>query len=230
MKSVSDKFITSVKAIWSNYLLQNRYFFIPFLIWVIIGGILLTLYSRNELFFAINRLHTPFLDKLNTVFSAYGRGDIIPIFLVSLLMIPAYRNRNYMLTTLCFGVLIPTTIYFTKVFFDTPRPLKYYQNFPVHTVPWLDNAFETSFPSGHTIGAFGFFLLISLYLPPLKKGWSVLFFFLSLTCGLSRLYLGQHFFVDIYAGSIIGTFLTSIIYIVGKRIFNPTTEIKTHAV
>lgn len=204
---------------FTDIIRKNRFFFIPFILWVVVGGILLSLYSRNELFFAVNSNHNDFLDKLNTVLSGYGRGDVIPIILLSLLLIPAYRNRNYIATTLVFGILIPTIIFIAKLYFDTPRPLKYYGVRKVHTVPWLDNLFETSFPSGHTIGAFGFFLLLSLYLPKQLKIWSILFFILALSTGYSRLYLGQHFFSDVYGGSIIGTLLTLLIYYFGVHIF-----------
>jgi len=206
----------------SNYELthtirQNAYFFIPFALWVLIGGCPLLACSRSELFFAVNGAFNPFLDKLNTVLSAFGRGDVIPFILLSLLLIPAYRNLNYILTTLAFGVIIPLVIYVTKQFFNTPRPLKYYDELHVHTVPWLDNLYETSFPSGHTLGAFGFFMILSLYMPSSLKPISILFFLLAIACGYSRLYLGQHFFADVYAGSIVGTLLSVGLYMLGKR-------------
>jgi len=175
------------------------------------------LFSRSELFFFVNRHHTLFFDGLNTAFSAFGRGDLIPLILLSLLLIPAFRNKNYISTTLIFGALVPLSIYLLKLFFNSPRPLKYYPNHEIHTVPWLDNLYETSFPSGHTIGAFGFFMLLSLYLPPKQKKWSMLFFLLALACAYSRMYLGQHFFADVYAGSLIGTSSALLVYLIGSR-------------
>jgi len=211
-------------SLFREFIKQNRYFYLLFICWVILGGLLLLIFSRNDLFFAVNRMHSPWLDKLNTSFSAFGRGDVIPFILASLLLIPVYRNRNYIVTTLIFGVLIPVTIYFSKLFFNTPRPLKMYGLERVHTVPWLDNLYETSFPSGHTFGAFGFFLLLSLYLPKPYKAWSILFFLLALACGYSRLYLGQHFFDDVYAGSILGTTLTTLVYLIGQRYFTTSNS------
>ncbi len=191
---------------------ENIFFFIPFILWIIIGGILLALFTQDELFFSVNGKWSKLLDFYNTAFSAFGRGDIIPIILISILIIPEYRNRNYVLSITFFGICIPTCIYFAKLFFSSPRPLKVYGINKVHTVPWLDNLFHNSFPSGHTIGAFGFFLLLSLLLPKSQKYWSILFFILALACGYSRMYLGQHFFADVYGGSIIGTILAWLIY------------------
>jgi membrane-associated phospholipid phosphatase len=200
-----------------NALLDNKYFFIPFLFWCIAGAILLLSFEQHQLFFSINQWHSRFGDYLNTSFSSYGRGDTIPIILISLLFIPAFRNRNYIVTTLLFGIFIPVVIYYSKFYFDTPRPLKVYGNNKVHTVSWLDNLYQLSFPSGHTIGAFGLFAILSFYLPKQYKRWSILLFTLALATAYSRLYLGQHFFADVYAGSIIGTVLTYLIYAFGKK-------------
>lgn len=201
-----------MKKIIRQSIVENLYFIIPCLLWFIIGGILLALNSRDELFFPINHTHTLTLNILNDTFSAFGRGDVIAILLLWLLIIPYYRNNKYILTSLVFGIIIPTFIFFSKYFFDKPRPILFYGLRNVQTVSWLDNYYNNSFPSGHTLGAFGFFMLLSLFLPKQLKPWSILFFILALCVGFSRIYLGQHFFQDIYAGSIAGSFLSILIY------------------
>ena len=201
-----------MKKIIKQEILANLYFIIPLILWVMIGGILLIFKSRAELFFPINHTHTPTLNILNDVFSAFGRGDIIAILLVYFLVIPYFRNIRYFITSLVFGILTPTIIFFSKTFSNTPRPILFYGLRKVQTVSWLDNYYNNSFPSGHTLGAFGFFMLLSLFLPKQHKPWSMLFFGLALCVGFSRIYLGQHFFQDIYAGSISGVVLTLMIY------------------
>ena len=199
---------------------NNLYFIIPAIMWFIVGGILLVVKTKDELFFPINHTHTSSLNILNDVFSAYGRGDVIAILLLWLLIIPFYRNLQYILTSVVFGILIPIIIYYTKYFFNKPRPISYYGLQNVQTVSWLDNYLNNSFPSGHTLGAFGFFILMSMFLPKQYKPWSFLFFILALCVGFSRIYLGQHFFEDIYAGSIAGTFITLLIYVTIEYILN----------
>ena len=54
------------------------------------------------------------------------------------------------------------------------------------------------------------FLLFSIFVK--NRFLSFLFFVMALMVGYSRMYLGQHFFADVYGGAIIGTFLTLIIY------------------
>ena len=212
-------YVSTIISTIDHVIQKNKIFYILFAFWVIVGGVLLTLYSRETLFFAINDIHSPFLDKLMTVMSGFGRGDCIPIVLCSLIIVEGLRRAHYIFTALSFGIVLPSIILLIKKFYGCPRPLVEFGLSRVHTVPWLDNAFYNSFPSGHTIGAFGFFMLLSLYLPRKQKLWSVLFFVLALGCGISRLYLGQHYFKDIYVGSLIGVVVSTVLFIVSELLF-----------
>lgn len=191
---------------------ENIWFLLPFLAWILVGASMMWILPLNDLFFLINQHHTPFFDRLMTCFSAYGRGDVIPFILVPILFIPAYRNRRYILAASLYGLLIPACIFLAKEYFKKPRPLTCFGSQNVHTVAWLDNLYHHSFPSGHTFAAFGMFTLFSLLLPKSQKPWSLFFFVLAWLCGYSRVYLGQHFFQDIYAGSITGVVVTAFIY------------------
>lgn len=71
---------------------------------------------------------------------------------------------------------------------------------------------QNSFPSGHSTSAFCLFFCLCIISP---KVWQKIFFFcLAILIGFSRVYLSQHFFEDIYVGSIIGVgFSFTIFYI-----------------
>ena len=59
-----------------------------------------------------------------------------------------------------------------------------------------------SFPSGHATSAFmAAFILSSCF-----KRW-ILFFFLAVVVGLSRVYLGVHYPADVLAGAVLGTII-----------------------
>ena len=73
------------------------------------------------------------------------------------------------------------------------------------------NKVLTSFPSAHTMAAFALFSFLAFCFP--RKPW------LSLTCviaallvGVSRMYLVQHFFKDVYTGALLGVTLGAIAY------------------
>lgn len=194
-------------------IINNKWYFIPVAIWFVVGAVLLILYSRDELFITINSHFNATWDKAMSGFSAFGRGDIIPFILVPLAFLPVCRNKVYIYSSLLFGALIPTFIFFSKEFFEKPRPILYYEGrYKVHSVSWLSDLTNNSFPSGHTLAVFGFFLLLSILLPQKQKAWSLFFFICALLCGYSRMYLGQHFFQDVYAGSLCGIIFTTLIY------------------
>ena len=117
---------------------------------------------------------------------------------------PLFRNRVYLISTTLFGIVLPLINFYSKDFFDKSRPIGEYGVENVHTVPWLVNLYHDSFPSGHTMGAFGFFLILNHFMPANKWYISLPFFLLACACAYSRIYLGQHFFSDVVAGSLIG--------------------------
>jgi membrane-associated phospholipid phosphatase len=75
----------------------------------------------------------------------------------------------------------------------------------IHTVPGVEVHTYNSFPSGHTATAFTLFL-ITVYLFP-NKNVLVLGGIYAIVCAYSRIYLGQHFPLDI-AGGIIAALLS----------------------
>jgi membrane-associated phospholipid phosphatase len=196
----------------------NPFFLIPFIVWVIVGGLLLLLFSNKDLFLAINTHYNDTADAFFYYATWMGEGWVIVIVLAGLLLIPRYRNWWYFLTaSLC--NLIPFFIQqILKVMFNSPRPFKYFHNAPwIHYLykwPYLS---DRSFPSGHSEGAFSFFCFLSLLLPAKYRVIGVIFFLLALSVCYSRIYLAAHFFADVYAGSILGAVTTSLIFVVMNK-------------
>ena len=63
--------------------------------------------------------------------------------------------------------------------------------------------FGPSFPSGHTMTAFAVAVACSIFMPRLRY---VLIPFACLT-GISRIYVGAHFPIDVIFGGLVGVFL-----------------------
>lgn len=195
-----------------NLVTKNYWFFIPFLLWVVLGGGLSLTLSTNTLFFGINHLRAPWLDYAMTFFTSLGQAEYISGILLSLFFLPAFRTRAYLALAVSAGLSVTLVSQALKRYFLAPRPLEVYGAEQVQTVAWLSNNFQHSFPSGHTLGAFAFFALYSFFLSEKYKPLSVLFFIAACLCAYSRIYLGQHFFIDVYAGSIFGTSLITLQY------------------
>jgi membrane-associated phospholipid phosphatase len=140
------------------------------------------------------------------------------MFFIIILVFFIFRSYFYLLLTIV-SILIQTI--FVQglkrfIFPDLVRPKLFFDDFfDLHKVEGIDIHAQHAFPSGHTATAFTIALIFSLYVK--NKNWSFVFILAALFVGLSRIYLLQHFLVDIYFGSLIG--IISVIlsdYLIGK--------------
>jgi membrane-associated phospholipid phosphatase len=95
--------------------------------------------------------------------------------------------------------------FFKRVVFpDQMRPKMHFEslNQPIQLPQGVEVHLQHSFPSGHTIGAFAFFYLLTGIFP--SKYGGLVFLFMAALVGFSRIFLAQHFPVDVLAGSFIG--------------------------
>ena len=80
----------------------------------------------------------------------------------------------------------------------------------VKTVPGYELRSWNSFPSGHTISAFGLFCMMAFFLK--KHYLKLLVMVVAVLVAYSRVYLMQHFYVDVYVGSMIGVAMAMATY------------------
>lgn len=133
-----------------------------------------------------------------------------------------FRNFRQAVSLLTAMAVMLLTSAVAKLFFQHYRPALYFNHLhrleelvPVDGVQLLTG--DTSFPSGHTMGAFTIFTLLALQAKQ-KKLFGVLFLILASGVGLSRIYLGQHFLKDVMAGSILGVVIALIVYVLFERL------------
>jgi len=171
--------------------------FLPLLVVVLV-------FSREESHIFINRFHRDLLDTLMFYWTYLGDGLVLSILIVALLMV-SLRHFLTGLAAFATGGLLAQLM--KLVFFsDFPRPFKYFAlhdtGYQLYLVPGVDQLTWLSFPSGHTSTAFSVFFALSLLSG--KKYMEVLLFLLALGVGYSRIYLSQHFLMDVVAGAFIG--------------------------
>lgn len=188
---------------------KNTWFFLPFLIWIVTGALLQMVFTHEELFLAINSRHSYWGDVIMTGVTYIGDGITFGVMLAFILLL-----RKYKLFLTAASVLLLTTliVQIAKHYFNEPRPIKYFgeDSYLVHTVKWVTVHGSCSFPSGHTTTAFAMFCFLALISNNKLTG--ILFMGLALLAAWSRIYLAQHFFVDVYVGSIIGTLCSFLVY------------------
>jgi membrane-associated phospholipid phosphatase len=88
----------------------------------------------------------------------------------------------------------------------------------IHTVPGVVMHAYNSFPSGHTATAFTLFLL-TIYLFPTKWVFAIGAIF-AMICAYSRVYLGQHFPMDLGGGIIVAVMSIQLSIMIHQKISN----------
>ncbi len=185
---------------------------------LLIGGFLLLLYSKGEWVVLLNGYHTKVGDIFFKYWTFLGDG----IIFVLLILFFLFRNYFFALLTVLSTLIQTIFIQGLKryVFYDTVRPKLFFENFnSFHMVEGVEIHGFNAFPSGHTATAFAIAIILSLYIK--NKRWSSVFIVGAILVGVSRVYLLQHFFIDIYFGSFIGILSVLIaLIILAKRTFN----------
>ncbi len=88
----------------------------------------------------------------------------------------------------------------------------------IHTVPGVVMHAYNSFPSGHTATAYTFFLL-TIYLFPTKWVFAIGAIF-AMICAYSRVYLGQHFPLDLGGGILVAIISVQLSIMIHQKISN----------
>jgi len=189
-----------MKKLWRN----NVYFFIPYILIVLICSILLLTFSKPEIHIFINKANTPFFDIFFKYATFFGDGATIVILSLVLLFV-RFRYAFAFLAGSLISSLLVVNLFKKVLLHEIYRPSKYFELFEtykLHLVEGVKMHSMQSFPSGHTATAFNVFLMLAL----LTKNNLLKFvmFCLAVIVGFSRVYLSQHFLIDIAAGSVLG--------------------------
>ncbi|MDB5256704.1 MAG: rane-associated phospholipid phosphatase [Chitinophagaceae bacterium] len=186
---------------------RNKLFYLlTGLFWLACIVVLLTADKGTPLLF-INRYHDTLLDYFFVAMTYFGDGLFSAVFLIGILLLVNIRKAIVVTITFLSLVLVIQALKFT---FLEPRPFIYFQETQgVYYIPWLEIHKFNSFPSGHTAQAFCFALCVCFYA---EKKYTVFLFLLAAFTGLSRMYLLQHFPVDVFVGSLVAVAWTTLIF------------------
>lgn len=198
--------------------LNYRQFNISMLIILAMGGlvILASFILKKEAFFLL--LNIDLSDKADLFFKYFTNvGDGLSWLLWGSLII-VKKGKKYLpllLSAVIFSTLL-TQISKQVIYPDEPRPLQAIadQNL-VHYVSGVTVHSINSFPSGHTATAFTFVLVLALFSQSTK--WLILGFVAAILVAYSRIYLGQHFPLDVGAGMLVAVCTMALSVGVQKR-------------
>jgi membrane-associated phospholipid phosphatase len=194
-----------LKAVFRN----NSAFLIPYLLFFVSGAALILMNTKMETHLEFNRFHSPFFDKFFEYATYLGDGYVATLVVIILLVV---RFRFVVIVGLSNIIAsLITQVLKRTIFEDVVRPKKFFEGLhDIYLVPDVENFLYNSFPSGHSTCAFALYCSLALIINDKKI--KFLCFLLALTAGYSRIYLSQHFFEDVYAGSAIGVITALITY------------------
>ena len=196
-----------MKSIISN----NKGYFTRLLVLFTICIYPLVFVSKPDSFFFVNGHYSAWTDFVFKYWTHLGSGYVYAVVLLYLLLKKDYRGSIILL-----GVTILQTIISTLlkqvIFPDAWRPVKELADIAgrIHLVEGVKTHSYHSFPSGHTATAFATATLLALIVK--NKRYSLIFLFLAVGVAWSRMYLAQHFLIDVYFGALTGVVSTLAMY------------------
>jgi len=179
---------------------------IPYLLILCICLVIKLTFSREEIYFTVNGINSPFADFIAPYLTDLGNGWTAVAISAILLL---FNYRKALLLASAYAVT-SISAQIIKYIFDAPRPKLYFRDqlSRIHFVKGVEILSYHSFPSGHTITAFSTAVIFTYW--SRNKAWGPLFLLVAILVGYSRMYLSEHFFEDVTAGSVIGVILTVI--------------------
>lgn len=193
---------------------ENRFFIVPYIAALSVSTFFILSFTKSEIHIFLNQYHHPFADFFFKYLTDVGDGIVVALFLVLLLFI---RYRYFLI--MAASVFLTTSLVqgLKRIAFPHAfRPFNYFsETYQLYFVPGVELHHSNTFPSGHSASAFLVFFMAALIVK--NDALKLLFFIIALLIAFSRVYLSQHFLVDIYTGSIISTVFTIIMFYFGMK-------------
>lgn len=202
--------------------MKNKKYYIPFtlLVLFIINSILVINNKFTNIDDSVHNFVMRFYSEMTTkfmkVFTFLGSTPFIILLCVLVFVILIYKKQKEYAYK-CVGILVISTLInnIVKVIVRRSRP---------EYITVVENTF--SYPSGHTMASvtlYGFliyFILKSKISKTYKIIFSVILGIIPVLVGISRIYLGAHYFSDVFGGALLSIMLLSSIDIIYDKTLN----------
>jgi membrane-associated phospholipid phosphatase len=189
--------------------LANRIFFIAYSFWLLLAVILCFVYSQASLSMYINSITFPGLDNFAKYFTHVGDG-LFAVIVSILLLIYDRKIGTLVILSYLLSAGITQSLKHT-LYADAARPIQFFWGTRiVHFIDGVSLHAHNSFPSGHTTSIFSLCSLLAFTFK--KYGNQIFLFSIALIAGLTRVYLLQHYLIDVLAGSFIGVLSSILLY------------------
>lgn len=217
-----------------GFLKNNSYILLIYLVAIAVSIGFLLNYEKATIHFYLNQfVGNKFLNIFFYYITYLGDGTVAA-FILLIILIFNIRLGLYATASFLSATLLSITLKH-QLYDDVNRPsfvFKYFIGKKLALVDGVDLYIHNSFPSGHATQAFS--ILMCLVFTTKNPAYKFLFFGLAFLTAISRVYLSQHWLVDITVGSIIGMLFSILYYFVFihrnalQKLNRPLFPFKTH--
>jgi len=183
-------------------LYRNKLYFAACISTLLIATWFMIVNSTQAAFISLNSYHSFYLNVFFINYTFIGDG-IFACCLVAAMFI-YFKKKETSLALLISFLISGLAVQLIKNIVHAPRPRLYFEaGTYINYIDGVTLSNYASFPSGHTATAFA--IASVLVLMSSNKIWQLAIFFAALLVGYSRIYLAQHFLLDIIIGMLLGT-------------------------
>ena len=208
-----------------NTIKQNGVFIALSLILIAVLGLALIYIPKDQLHLLLCNRHTPARDIFYRYYTHVA--EWFPyVVCIAVLLFGRIGDGVFASAAMLLSALFTQIV---KHIVVAPRPFTWFsEHFPSIQLPLVDGVKMNlwySFPSGHTTSFFALAFVASILITSKLSGSSrsssclvqLVLVLLATLGGYSRIYLSQHFALDVFAGALVGTLITLICYTVLYR-------------
>ncbi len=181
---------------------QAWHIFLTYVLFFVALSVSLIFVEKGEVVLFVNGAHNSIFDWLIKCLTHLGDGLIfLPLFLLAVISKRKKFTYRVVLVFLVHALIVVLLKQF--LFSDIGRPKSFFDDLNMlHFVEGVKVHSKRSFPSGHTASAFAAAVLLSFMY---RKSWVLVATLIAASVvGMSRMYLLQHFYVDVVLGAVIG--------------------------
>ena len=200
-----------------SFIRQNAVFIGLSLMLIVALGLALLYIPKGDLHLLLCDRHTPARDIFYRYYTHIA--EWMPYVICVALLLFSRVGDGVFASACMLGSALTTQLF--KHIINAPRPLTWFAtNFPDIQLPLAEGVKMNhwfSFPSGHTTSFFSLFFALSIILTAkqpnsIRIPLQVVFFLLAAFGGYSRIYLSQHFALDVLGGIVVGMGISIICY------------------
>lgn len=198
----------------SAFLRNNGIVLVLYLLFIGVASYFIFMYEKHAIHLYVNQyVGNRFFNAFFFWFTFLGDGWVAPFLILFLALVNARAGASALSAWLLAAII--SSVLKHLVFDDAHRPqfiFEHYDKQHLNVVEGVHLNIHNSFPSGHSTQVFAVLMTMAFYA---RRHWyKVLFLLCAATTAFSRVYLSQHWLVDIVAGSIIGVAAAVLFYFI----------------